>query len=103
MKKKKEMVRLTLSHLSSELKFEEWLKNNFEIFQDLNSVNSRKIPIKVKKKPVKITNSVKLTILKYIKDNLYGKKLSNIEEYKEALDKIITSVSYDKKEEKNEK
>jgi hypothetical protein len=100
MKKKKEMVHLTLSHLSSELKFEEWLKSNFEIFQDLNSVNSRKRPIKVKKKPVKITNSVKLTILKYIKDNLYGKKLSNIEEYKEALDKIITSVSYDKKEEK---
>ena len=51
------------------------------------------------KKPIKITNSVKLAVLKYIKDNLYGKELSNIEEYKEALDKIITSVSYDKKEE----
>lgn len=96
MKKKKEMVHLTLSNLTSELKFEEWLENNFEIFQSSDNVNSTK-------KQIKITNSVKLTILKYIKDNLYGKELSNIEEYKEALDKIITSVSYDKKEEKNEK
>ena len=68
----------------------------FEIFQSSDNVNSTK-------KPIKITNSVKLTILKYIKDNLYGKELSNIEDYKEALDKIITSVSHDKKEEKNEK
>lgn len=96
MKEKKEMVHLTLSNLTSELKFEEWLENNFEIFQNTNNINSINTSLK---KPIKITNSVKLTILKYIKDNLYGKELSNIEEYKEALDKIITSVSYDKKEE----
>ena len=96
MKKKKEMVHLTLNHLTSELKFEKWLENNFEIFQGAKDVSSINTSIK---KPIKITNSVKLTILKYIKDNLYGKELSNIEEYKEALDKIITSVSYDKKEE----
>jgi len=96
MKEKKEMVHLTLSNLTSELKFEKWLENNFEIFQNTNNINSINTSLK---KPIKITNSVKLTILKYIKDNLYGKELSNIEEYKEALDKIITSVSYDKKEE----
>ena len=96
MKKKKEMVRLTLRELSSEVTFEEWLKDNFETFNNSDDINSTR-------KPIKITNSVKLAILNYIRKNLFGKNLSNIEEYKEALDKIITSVSHDKEEEKNEK
>jgi hypothetical protein len=100
MKKKKEMVRLTLRELSSEVTFEKWLENNFEIFKNTNKIDSIDASTK---KPIKITNSVKLTILRFIKDNLYGKELANIEEYKKALDKIIISVSYDKKEEKNEK